>query len=1342
MLKSDKQLKVFQLIGINLAVACGYIVLGYLGSFLIIPPSIASSIWPPIGLALAVVLVYGKPVVPGLFFGALFFNIYSFTDFSISETIAASLIVAVVSSFGLCIQAIFAAFLINRFLGKDTPLTQDSEIIRFFLLGAPVACLVSSTIGVATIFLQGFIVVAAIPISWVTWWIGDCIGMILFTPIILAFIARPKKIWKIRRKLVAYPLFFMFVFVVTIFQYNQKLDAERIELLFARQVSAFHTTFSARVIEHVEINQVLKGFFDSAQFITEKEFATFTRPILKHHNFQALEWISFVPAEQREDFEQSNLIIRQPNLANKLVPATGRESYFPITYVQPLADNQRALGFDISTNPIAFKAVVEAMEMGKTSITAPIQLVQDLDKKTGFVLYSPVYIQGKQAAYFENRSTLKGLVASLFRIADAVESSYIELPDVDLQLKIEVGQQIIFGNFTETDSASLNLFSLQHTRQIKVANQTWHITYQPSANFYHTQITWTIWWLYLSGFIVTGLIGMGLLMLSGRTLRTEELVQLRTRDLAKSEERWQFALEGNRDGVWDWNVSTDEVFFSTQFKEMHGYSDAEFPNHIDEWDKRIHTDDKERVYADINNYFAHKTAQYENEHRVLCKDGSYQWVLARGKVVAWTDDDKPMRMIGTHMNITARKLAEEKLRLSAQVFNETKEAIIITDTQSLIVEINPAFSEITGYSYAEAVGQNPSFLSSGKQSPEFYAEMWQAVNTKGHWHGEVWNRKKNGELYVELLTISAIQDEHTHEVSHYVGLFSDITESKEQQSALELMAHYDVLTHLPNRVLFADRFTLATAHSKRMDTLLAICFLDLDGFKPVNDKYGHTVGDQLLVEVALRIKAGIREEDTVSRQGGDEFTLLLGNIESVFQCEQMMDRLHNSLAQPYLIEGQRINISASSGVTLYPTDNADLDTLIRHADQAMYQAKVVGRNRYQLFSTEEDLLIIQKHNQLDAIQQALTNNEFCLYYQPKVNMKTGQVFGAEALIRWLHPEKGLIPPLQFLPIIEDTELENLIGDWVIRQALQQLAQWQEHDINIEVSVNISSYHLQSNSFFADLEAALAKHPSISHQYFQLEILESSALGDLETISRVINSCRDRLGINIALDDFGTGYSSLTHLRSLAANTIKIDQSFVRDMLDDPNDYAIIDGVIGLADSFSREVIAEGVETTEHGLMLLLMGCDNAQGYGIAKPMPAEELPDWLVHYKPNAEWLNIANKERSLKETRVTLLRLTTAHWYEKFTSSVLQEQSNQSDWLNAGLGRCHLERWLQRAKQDHLFDENWVNKLDAVHLLMHSTAGSIFDKYKQGQIGAARQELDELRVSFAKITNVLGEWE
>ena len=503
--------------------------------------------------------------------------------------------------------------------------------------------------------------------------------------------------------------------------------------------------------------------------------------------------------------------------------------------------------------------------------------------------------------------------------------------------------------------------------------------------------------------------------------------------------------------------------------------------------------------------------------------------------------------------------AKKNLLLSGRVFSDTHEGITITDANKIIIDVNPAFSKITGYSRDEIIGQNPGILSSGKQSPEFYADMWRSVRESGHWQGEIWNRKKNGETYAELLTISSLLDENKN-VTNYVGMFSDITNSKRQQERLNLMAHYDVLTQLPNRALFVDRFNQAIAHSKRTEHKLAICFLDLDKFKPVNDNYGHEVGDELLIEVAQRITSCIRDEDTVSRQGGDEFTILLNDIESHEQVKETLKRLHHSLSQPFLINDISHNITASSGATLYPLDDGDIDTLLRHADQAMYQAKQAGRNRYHLFNIEEDQLTIQKHHQLDEIEQALANNEFQLYYQPKVNMVSGKVFGAEALIRWIHPENGLIPPLDFLPVIEGTELEIKVGNWVINRALQQLETWCKQDINIEVSVNIASHHLLSETFFSSLDATLAKHPSVDSKYLQLEILESSALGDLSAISTIIETCQGALGVRVALDDFGTGYSSLTHLRSLPVNTIKIDQSFVRDMLDDPSDYAIIDGV--------------------------------------------------------------------------------------------------------------------------------------------------------------------------------------
>jgi len=602
-------------------------------------------------------------------------------------------------------------------------------------------------------------------------------------------------------------------------------------------------------------------------------------------------------------------------------------------------------------------------------------------------------------------------------------------------------------------------------------------------------------------------------------------------------------------------------------------------------------------------------------------------------------DDKPtikslqtpilLQSLATRASIELERInAEKNLELFARIFRDTHDGICITKPDGTITDVNPAFCHITGYSYADVIGGNPSKLSSGKQGPQFYNEMWQSLIKKGHWRGEIWNRKRNGNLCAELLTISAVKDNHG-ETLNYVGIFSDITHHKEQQHKLEQMAHYDVLTKLPNRALFYDRFTQAVAHSQRTETLLAVCFLDLDNFKPVNDIYGHNVGDQLLIEVAERVKRKIRQEDTISRQGGDEFTLLLSDFQHPHQCEVMLHRIIQALAEPYIIEEQHITISASLGTTIYPLDNSDIDTLIRHADQAMYHSKLAGKNRYHLFNAKHDQQVSIKNKKLADIKHALSNNQLCLHFQPKVNMQTGIVYGAEALIRWNHPEKGLIQPLDFLPVIEETSLEIQVGEWVIEQALLQMDTWLKQGILLEVSVNIASYHLQSKTFISQLEKALLKQSTINPKHLQLEILESSAIGDMHIINAVIQSCQNSLGVTIALDDFGTGYSSLTHLRNLPAETIKIDKSFVMEILNDPDDYRITDGIIGLAKSFNREVIAEGVETTEHGLTLLLMGCEQAQGYGIARPMPADELTTWLTHYTPNKAWLSYNNNKEN-----------------------------------------------------------------------------------------------------------------
>lgn len=572
-------------------------------------------------------------------------------------------------------------------------------------------------------------------------------------------------------------------------------------------------------------------------------------------------------------------------------------------------------------------------------------------------------------------------------------------------------------------------------------------------------------------------------------------------------------------------------------------------------------------------------------------------------------------------DISARKLADKKLQLAASVFSHAREGIMITESDGVIIDVNEAFTTITGYSRDEIIGKNPRVLSSGRQTKAHYKSMWNSLTEKGYWYGEVWNRRKNGEFYAEMQTVSAVRDVDGN-VQQYVSLFSDITTIKEHQSHLEQIAHYDALTGLPNRVLLADRLHQGMSQAQRRRKLLAVAFLDLDGFKSINDGHGHDVGDQLLVSLSGRLKQALREGDTLARIGGDEFVAVLADLDDVASSVPILSRMLAAASQPVQVGDTALKVSASLGVTFYPqAQDIDADQLQRQADQAMYQAKLAGKNRYHIFDAEQDSSIRGHHESLDRIRRALLDQEFVLYYQPKVNMRTGMVIGSEALIRWQHPEKGLLPPAVFLPVIEDHPLGIEIGEWVIDTALRQLETWHDAGLDIAVSVNISAGQLQSADFSERLRKILAAHPEIKSSSLELEVLETSALEDMAHVCGVIEACRE-LGVKFAMDDFGTGYSSLTYLKHLPVDLLKIDQSFVRNMLDDPDDLAILQGVINLAAAFQRHVIAEGVETIEHGKLLLQLGCDLAQGYGIARPMPAMQVLDWIAEWRPDPSWSN------------------------------------------------------------------------------------------------------------------------
>lgn len=544
---------------------------------------------------------------------------------------------------------------------------------------------------------------------------------------------------------------------------------------------------------------------------------------------------------------------------------------------------------------------------------------------------------------------------------------------------------------------------------------------------------------------------------------------------------------------------------------------------------------------------------------------------------------------------------------------------MVTDVAGLIVDVNPGFCKITGHVRDEVIGLTPSILRSGRHDDEFYSAMWREISSKGYWQGEILNRRKSGDVYPELLSISRI-DDASGIPTHYVAIFTDITEIKDASARLEHLAYHDALTQLPNRLLFSDRLAVAMAQVRRSGGLLGVAYLDLDGFKPVNDIHGHACGDRVLIETSGRLQQAVRGGDTVARFGGDEFVLLLNKLSSQAECENILGRLLRDLAEPLTLDGREVRVTASVGVTLFPDDDADADTLLRHADHALYLAKEGGRNRCHVFDAAHDQEMRSRLDRRRRVEAALANNELRLHYQPKVDMRLGRVIGAEALIRWLHPENGLLAPASFLQFVENTSVEIALGEWVIDEAVRQCCAWRAAGLELPVSVNVSAFHLMQDNFAARLKEILANSPEFPPGYLEVEILETAAFSDIGQTISLMDECR-ALGVGFALDDFGTGYSSLTYFKRLPVGMLKIDQSFVRDMLGDDDDLAIVEGVIGIARAFRRDVIAEGVETASHGARLLQLGCCFAQGYGIARPMPADAVPDWVAAWQPERAFL-------------------------------------------------------------------------------------------------------------------------
>jgi diguanylate cyclase (GGDEF)-like protein/PAS domain S-box-containing protein len=781
----------------------------------------------------------------------------------------------------------------------------------------------------------------------------------------------------------------------------------------------------------------------------------------------------------------------------------------------------------------------------------------------------------------------------------ALYEPFIEIVDTDGSVILEVGNSISFPSLSFTSDLSDGFRVVGRIRLTSTTRHIWE------------RAVWALLASLLLGvfiFVVMRVLPMRALIRRETALETaHEAASASKQRVSAAHARLMDAIEAMPDGFILYDSDDRVVLFNSHYAELYdGQADLLVPG--TKYEELRRSEGVSGTVVDavgrVDDWLRDRLDKHRNWQKPFeVERAGQRWLLI---LMRPTEDGG---IVAIRRDITDRKKAEENLKLAATVFDHTNEALLVTDVEGRITSINPAFTQITGYTAADVLGKDPKILKSGKHPPEFFQAMWESLSETRNWTGEIWNQRKNGELYPQWTTINVLTNDDD-EITGYAAIFSDISERKEYEEKICYQANYDSLTNLPNRLLFRERLAQTVLFTRRKGEHQAVLFVDLDNFKMINDSLGHDAGDALLQQAAERFQNDVRETDTVARMGGDEFTILLSHITDPEDAAFIARKLLSTVAVPFVLRGHNVTVTASIGIAVCPHDAVEPGELITYADAAMYQAKSRGKNNYQFFTEDLKGKAIDRLNLETGLRDALDNEDFELHYQPCADLATGTVVSVEALVRWRRDGGELLPPSEFIPAAEETGLIIALGQWVLHQACAQNKAWQDAGLPpVRVAVNISARQFARPEFVPDIERVLDE-TGLAPEYLELELTETILMDQARS---AITSLRDlhALGIKLSIDDFGTGYSSLSYLKYFPIDTLKIDKSFVRDIISNPDDLTIVNTIISMAHQMDMKAVAEGVETEGQLALLRTQDLDEIQGFLLSKPMPADRMMKFL-----------------------------------------------------------------------------------------------------------------------------------